>query len=163
MIKLVSVRFRSVFIPSCLVWLYLHNYYSIACYYWLYGYDVMLLIRVSTHIQIHDVIHVSLFRMFCLHYSRTMRNHGSAIWIFIHDPWEALITLARLTGNAKRIFTPAREGTTIFWLLWFKNKVNPTLHVGFLMHKSCVCFTSSRLYLLSILYSLLCLIWFLGT
>uniref|UniRef100_A0A0E0FBS5 Uncharacterized protein n=1 Tax=Oryza meridionalis TaxID=40149 RepID=A0A0E0FBS5_9ORYZ len=23
---------------------------------------------------------------FCLHYSSTMRSHGSAIWIFIHDP-----------------------------------------------------------------------------
>ncbi len=107
---------------SCFVWLNLHNYYSIAWNYWLYDSDVMLLIRVSTHIQIHDVIHVSLFRMFCLHYSRTMRRHGSAIWVFIHDPWKALITLARLTGNAKRIFTPVREGTTIFWLFWFKIK-----------------------------------------
>ena len=146
-----------------LCWFHLPNYYSklpiincvvlVLCYIFIFHF----MFKFTTLFIFHSS------GSFCLHYSSTMRSHGSAIWIFIHDPWEALITLARLTGNAKRIFTPAREGTTIFWLLWFKNKVNPTLHIGFLMHKLCVCFTSWRLYLLSILYSLLCLIWFLGT
>ncbi len=89
---------------------------------------------------------------FCLHYSRTIRSHGSAIWVFINDPWEAMITLARLTGNTKRIFTPAWEGTTTFCLLRFKLKGIKC----FILVSSCI----KPMYVLQVQY---CICWIFFT
>ncbi len=105
-----------------LCWFHLPNYYSklpiincvvlVLCYIFIFHF----MFKFTTLFMFHSS------GSFCLHYSSTMCSHGSAIWIFIHNPWEALITLARLIGNAKRIFTSAREGTTTFCLLRFKLK-----------------------------------------
>ncbi len=68
------------------VWFHLSNYYPklpiincvvlVLCYVFIFYF----MFNFTTLFMFHSS------ESFCLHYSSTMRNHGSAIWIFIPDP-----------------------------------------------------------------------------
>ncbi len=77
---------RSFLLSIVWFWYYATYSYFISCSS-SRRYSYFILPEVFVYIiQVPCVVMGVQFEYFCLHYSSTMRSHGSAIWIFIHDP-----------------------------------------------------------------------------